>query len=401
MNGKAMKRGNKLISIRKENSMDGKYHRDAIGDESGASSRKKEKFGSSSRLSDNGKHVEKEIHKRVEGDWEEAHDMEDHANSLTKAFKDQVKTLEPTLASQLKEIPALCNFPVNKIWHLCIDGRYQDESQEYPPDYVPFFYDEPLFVPGVMRGISAMFDGLGKEHLTGDYLKYLHDKCVYGTFTIEHSKFVTPQLGFAAKNANEISYQNSYEGKIEINIGYPLIEGDNFSINGLEELKTKYACRKGGEQRDPRYGDEGHPVGNACIMEPEEMWKEHGYHWVHNITPEKAQEIATRIFDQYYREIEKSNGDKKKIAGAIVRCCQDLEQMHFFRDGNIRTIAFTILPKMLLENGFTPIILDNPNILDGMSTTEIQAAILTGQKRFKRLRGHFQANVGIEHRHEL
>jgi len=387
--------------------MDGKYHGNAREEGSGGSSRSKERWSPLSHLSDSGKHAEKPVHNLEEIGRKEAREVADQAKSrpemrisgeqsgnwetghtssrkdvagqdFTEAIIEQIATLKPTLDSQLKKIPALRDFPVNEIWRLCIDGRYQD----IPEGSISSLHDEPFFVPGVMRGLSAMFDGLKKETLTGEYLEYLHDKCIKSTFTIEDGNNVTASLGFLKKAKNEK----------EFNIGFELME-ENFSEKGLEELKTKYACRKGGEQRDPRYGDKGHPVGNACHINPEVMWKTFQRHEVCDIAPEAAREIATSIFNQYYSEIDKSNGNKKKIAGAIVRCCQDLEQMHFFRDGNIRTIAFTVLPKMLLENGFTPTILHNPNIFDGMSTGEIQAAILEGQKSFKHLRANLQGNV--------
>jgi hypothetical protein len=62
-----------------------------------------------------------------------------------------------------------------------------------------------------------------------------------------------------------------------------------------------------------------------------------------------------------------------------------LDQAHLLPDGNIRTIAFGVLPKLLLENGFEPTILHDPNILDGYSVAEIKVAILQGQKDFRSL----------------
>ena len=74
-----------------------------------------------------------------------------------------------------------------------------------------------------------------------------------------------------------------------------------------------------------------------------------------------------------------------KIVTAIVRCCQDLYQVYPFHDGNLRTIAAGVLPKLFLENGLCPPILRNPEKLAGYSLEEIKDDIYDGQQIFQKL----------------
>jgi len=44
--------------------------------------------------------------------------------------------------------------------------------------------------------------------------------------------------------------------------------------------------------------------------------------------------------------------------------------VHPFQDGNCRTMLL-LLNKLLFDNGFTPVIMANPNQLDGLSNKEL------------------------------
>ena len=59
----------------------------------------------------------------------------------------------------------------------------------------------------------------------------------------------------------------------------------------------------------------------------------------------------------------------QKLA-AVVECCQNLDQLHAFADGNVRT-ATLVLNKFLIELGEYPCIFDNPNVLDLKSIREL------------------------------
>jgi prophage maintenance system killer protein len=91
------------------------------------------------------------------------------------------------------------------------------------------------------------------------------------------------------------------------------------------------------------------------------------------------------LISTYYKRIASASLPREKLA-AIADLCQAIEVYHVFKDGNQRTIAFALLPKLLIENGFPPTILERPFMFDGAFTTEeMVLQIEQGIKRFSRL----------------
>ena len=111
---------------------------------------------------------------------------------------------------------------------------------------------------------------------------------------------------------------------------------------------------------------------------------------------EKRSERATAIIDtmndrlEFLADEEEDDYDDDELdelkLRAIIRGVQDLEVLHTFTDGNCRTMVFCVLNKLLLQNGFDPVIMLNPNRLDGLSEDQLIAEILDGQQRFRDVR---------------
>ena len=107
-------------------------------------------------------------------------------------------------------------------------------------------------------------------------------------------------------------------------------------------------------------------------------------------------EAVNIIFQDYYDKLEELNKNgwvqgsllslsaslEDKKLEIIVRTCHNLDLLHAFSDGNIRTIAFLILQIMLISNNLLPTIFYNPNCLDFKSTPEIITKLKRGQKTF-------------------
>ncbi len=282
------------------------------------------------------------------------------------------KEAHTKLSSKWKEIPYLRDFPLEQAWRLCVDERYQkNDGPKFTID------DELSFIAGTKRLLNAVldgvcinklkFDGHSPIKLTAEYYQQLHDIAVEGTYRkvregAEKQKF---ELGYADQRGTGFLFPSASG----------CVTGE-----GYEELQEKIACQKGGPKVDARYGVAGHPIGNSCDW----VTLDSEYHTKAMMREERL-EIADAIINKYYEEITsaKEQNDEDAKLTAIVRCCQDLDQAHLFVDGNIRTIAFGVMPKMLLENGFPPCILPDPNILDGSSVEEIKDAIRKGLKTFQ------------------
>lgn len=75
----------------------------------------------------------------------------------------------------------------------------------------------------------------------------------------------------------------------------------------------------------------------------------------------------------------------EKIVELIVRTCQALIQTHTFRDGNTRTNTCWLLNKLLIDNGFLPVVLENPKIFYACDIDMLIDGVKKGQQNFKKL----------------
>lgn len=93
------------------------------------------------------------------------------------------------------------------------------------------------------------------------------------------------------------------------------------------------------------------------------------------------------ILDEYHTALiqlaSSDTADKiDKCLAIIAACCQQLEWLHPFADGNCRTFGMILLNRLLIENNFYPCIMDDPNQLDCFSINELVEAIKQGMRNF-------------------
>jgi len=70
----------------------------------------------------------------------------------------------------------------------------------------------------------------------------------------------------------------------------------------------------------------------------------------------------------------------------IADTAQKLYRSHLFDDGNTRTMLFSVMNRMLLDNGLSPTILHEPKTAGGFSLDEFIGQIREGQERFQQLK---------------
>ena len=83
---------------------------------------------------------------------------------------------------------------------------------------------------------------------------------------------------------------------------------------------------------------------------------------------------------QIYLEMPKRNEEEK--LKAILLFVQNLDQIHPFFDGNIRTFGILLLNKLLMDEGLYPCCFWDPNVLDCLSIQELIVKAREGQRRF-------------------
>jgi hypothetical protein len=317
------------------------------------------------------KKVEKELFRILEDKWTNTEMQLERAKCYIMS-----KDILRELSSKWDKIPFLRDLPFEQAWCLCAAEKYpEDHDPEFIVDTVPFYVlDRMRVFKEMLNGLcidELNFDGHRPEELTGEYLMQLHDMAVKETY----------------REMDEDNIKQRFDlGYTEKNTCLNLERDVNCSKAGLDERSKKLACRQGGPKVDARYGEAGHPVGN-CWNRRHHFCEDKIQHINKSMTQEERRKIVDDVINQYHKEIDsaKEQNDEDAKLTAIVRCCQDLYQIHPFLDGNTRTIVAGVLPKLLLENGFCPSILRNPKMLAGYSVEEIKDAVREGQQVFQKL----------------
>jgi len=99
-------------------------------------------------------------------------------------------------------------------------------------------------------------------------------------------------------------------------------------------------------------------------------------------TPAEKIKYYPIILNQYNKSISAAKTDEAKIK-LIIQHMQDIEDLHFFADGNCRMV-YLLLNKELLKHGFQPVILLNPNYFDQMTLDDLYDQVIQGQAAFNK-----------------
>lgn len=237
---------------------------------------------------------------------------------------------------------AFQDLPQNQIWRLFIDKRKQSEGEDV------FDKTEPGYKNAMLKALEYAKETVGKK-LDAEEFKAIHAICINEVKNIpSDTEFKPLAYGFAPKEASEEARKEWSEEKLILPITF-----DKLSLSELAQfLAVLY--------RTPN-----------------------GQSWVEPVAEVAGcKEKINAIFKHYYDEIEKAKSENEKLA-AIVSVCRTLEISHFFNDANQRTIAFVILNKLLIENDFSPVILEDPTVFDGYhSRKELVADVKTGMRNF-------------------
>ncbi len=272
-------------------------------------------------------------------------------------YRYKERSLADIETSQEKFDQTFVSFPKDQMWRLFIDWKSQTEGADC------FDKREPGYRGGMENGFRYLRDHLGKRLDAGDFCK-IHDLCVDGVRN-DHGSF---QKGFSA------GAEYPFPHNKEIYQAHP---EDSASPEAIKE-----AFEKGLYSGYPNdMPDSGRFLGHYddCNMRG-----------LSSDSPWRTRKRLNKLFDQYYTRIRWASSDREKLI-AIVDLCAALEVYHVFKDGNQRTIAFILLPKLLIENGFFPAILEYPHMFDGIFTTnEMVQQLRQGIERFSRVQEHYR-----------
>jgi hypothetical protein len=266
---------------------------------------------------------------------------------------------EEELFPAMGEVDTFDEFPDDEAWRLLMDGKHQESRGKFG------FENEKGYMAAMMKSFAAMLAGLGQKLTSASY-EELHDLAVGGVLARD-------------KTPMEKGFRNSK--KFAEGFG---VDAETWSQSGYSELELKYRNRGPKGVKDPNYPG-GHPVGGSLLYAPKNMVAPEMPQKVMRIRPmlrDGCIEVADAVLNVFYLQIAKAKTETAKLE-AIARCAQDLDQLHLFADGNIRTIAFLVVNKLLIENNLDPVILHEPNIFDCKSVGELVAALRAGQRAFR------------------
>lgn len=277
------------------------------------------------------------------------------------------------------------------VWGLVIDAAkldlgfgYRFPNQGISDKLGPLsFENEQGYLRGMLQGFAFMLSTLGQP-LTGALLRDLHDAAVRGVLRVTGEPF---GLGYIRRPWS-YGFIRNVDGKLPM---LPAITQEGWR-EIFEERLIYYRYRR---WVDPcaRHLWSAAPR-EQHLVRIKRLRKSSGERleptWRCRKGPELQAEVDARLEEalRSFREASASaTGDPAAQLTAMARLCRKLELLHVFPDGNCRTMCFLLLPKLLLEAGFPPVILGTPHIFDGYyGSREMVALIVHGFKNFRRLR---------------
>ncbi len=236
-------------------------------------------------------------------------------------------------------LSALEGFPTTERWRLFTDL----DRQHREPDV--FDLSEPGYLNAMWNAFTEAMNALGTK-VSAESFCHMHDRCVEGVRRrIEGDSF---RLGYAT--------------------GYTYgLPHSKITSNAKSEWLSEKLIWTHENTEDNQLYLATHFNQNVIPIRNE----------ITSITQK-----ITDLFAKYYNNISNQENPNDRL-NEIVNLCRSLEIFHPFPDGNQRTIAFVLLPKLLLENGFSVPILENPFLFDGgFSTQEMAEQVRRGMEHF-------------------
>lgn len=269
-------------------------------------------------------------------------------------------------------------FPPTSLWRLFIDGNRQ--LQAGPGG---FDVKEPGYLKSLFIGFNWLLETL-EETPSLEYLQKLHQ------LATSHTKLSS--TGGEGRQL-EVFLEDFPRGIRNTGVRIELeAQGinANFTEAGLKELYEKLKTGDtyfSFQRRDPIFGElneiDGSNVDKIDFKDFLQLIQKE--FWTIDLRNSSVSLIEPRIHKilaRYNQDIEKTKSDDEKLF-AIASCVHELELSHSFFDGNCRTFAILFLIKLLLQQKFSPAILENPNRFDAYSVAELVQEIKNGMKVFQ------------------
>lgn len=278
----------------------------------------------------------------------------------------------------------LKKFDKSQFWRLFVDGRFQKKYN----GWVGYEAGERGSVQALLNGFTFMLDNFDiSGGLRATYLRELHKICMLSveTTNLKSSpgdiRYLNSGMPFFAKST-------TYEHLVEV---FEMRKDDNTAI---------FNSQKWGKTANELTVDE---VYEAMLKDGKINYR----NWYPNITKKQQEAIEGKlslhefyeakhavqmmmvakmedIVDRYNKNIKKASSDEEKLR-VIALVPRELELLHPFPDGNSRTFSCVTLTHLLTYNGFSPALLENPNLDNEVSLSQWIEEVKKGMQRTKDL----------------
>jgi len=303
------------------------------------------------------------------------------------------------------------NLPKNITWRMLMDVQYQcDDIGMYALDKpsscrkLGVRAPEKGYIDALLKAWSHMTTSIQEcRKMNADLYIELHDLAVdnvwqnYETHHYTLSKTFPVDWRVVRKEPSYVLvHEPIYMSKgirdsyIQVSFGLSTAKEQkpgNFTKLGLEEFDKKQTENNWFDGLESKLLEGSSIQCNNLVAEEIE-------------SKEKMKDLIDQFFAQYYKSLDILNSGQSlegsflpehsspldKKLELIIRTCQDLDQAHVFADGNIRTIAFLVMNKMLIENDLNPTCMYDPNVLDCTDIKTLIEHVKTGQAYFLSLK---------------
>jgi len=278
----------------------------------------------------------------------------------------------------------LKKFDKSQFWRFFVDGRFQKKYN----GWVGYEGGERGSVQALLNGFSFMMDNFDLSGgLKATYLRELHKVCMLSveTTNLKSSpgdiRYLNSGMPFFAKST-------TYEHLVEV---FAMRKDDGTAIfNSLKWGKTanelsvdeiyKVMLKDGKINYRNWYTNIDLKQQQAIDgkLSLHEFYE--AKHAVQMLMVAKMEEIVER----YNKSISKASTEEEKLR-AIALVPRELELLHPFPDGNSRTFSCVTLTHLLTYNGFSPALLENPNLDNEVSLSQWIEEVKKGMERTQRV----------------
>lgn len=283
---------------------------------------------------------------------------------------------EDRLWEELKNHPEFKDFKKENLWRLTTTDREENNIYSYA--------DDPFYMQSMYAAFRKMLKHRNKIFTTVHLLE-LHNIFVrhhivevnIGTTYLLTNKYDhTENLGFSEKAYQRDLIIKKPGNKLSCNA----------TLNGVKEMIEKSLAdnKQHFEIKDYQFDINGDLIADidgkvATLVVPARKAK-------------NVQADAEKVIIRYHVELARATTAEQKLT-AIARVCRDLASLHIFKTGTQQVISILIMNKLLLQNGFSPVVLESSEHVEGFSVNELTDNIKLGQISFARAAQHKETPV--------